>query len=307
MPRSRVVPLVTLALMASVSLARAATVDGQLDSEYGSVLSTQATQTGLGDTPPGYNPFDPLTRSLGSELDVAYGYISGGTLYLFFGGNFKNYQGEPLILPDQLQIFIDCAPGGQNTLRSDNAAVGNYLDLTELSGLTFDSDFSADYWLEGGVEYFGSQSFMAFAADLPTASGGSGSLLGWNGGGGTGTLSGGTNPFGILASIDQTNRAGVTAGCDAGDGSGVTTGMEFGIPLAAIGNPSEAIRVCAFIGSSYIPVSNQVLGPLPPGTCPPGAASGVSFANIPGAQFFTVDRAVPTEGPSWGRLKLRYR
>src|SRR4249920_974058 len=219
MPRSRVVPLVTLALTASVSLARAATVDGQLDSEYGSALSTQTTQTGLGDTPPGYNPFDPLTRSLGSELDVAYGYIAGGTLYLFFGGNFRNYQGEPLMPPDQLQVFIDCAPGGQNTVRNDNAAIGSYFGVDDLSGLTFDSEFAPDYWLQGAVEAFGGQSFMAYAANLPSA----------NGGGGTRTLSGGTNPFGILASIDQTNRVGVTEGCDAGDGSGVATGMEFAI------------------------------------------------------------------------------
>jgi len=307
MPRSRVVPLAVLALLASVSVAHAVTIDGHVDPDYGSALSTQAVQTSFGDTPPGYVPFDPLTRSIGSELDVAYGLISDGTLYLFFGGNFKSYVGEPLIFPDQLQVFIDCASGGQNTLRGDNQALGNYLDLAELSGLTFDSEFAADYWLEGSVEAFGPQSFMAFAATLPTSSGGTGSFLGWNGGGAPGTLSGGSNPSGLLATIDQTNRAGVTDGCAAGDGSGVTTGIELAIPLAAIGDPDQAILVCAFIGHSPMAISNQVLGPLPPGTCTLGAPSSVDFSSIPGQQFFTIDRAVPSQGRNWGSLKLRYR
>lgn len=71
--------------------------------------------------------------------------------------------------------------------------------------------------------------------------------LGRTGGGGPGPLSGGTNPFGVLCSIYQTNRAGVTAGCVGSSGTSVTTGIEWAIPLAALGNPSGPIRICALI------------------------------------------------------------
>ena len=53
---------------------------------------------------------------------------------------------------------------------------------------------------------------------------------------------------------------------------------------------------------------NQVLGPLPPGTCNLGAASGVNFANIAGNQFFEVcPAATPVMHSSWGALKSIYR
>src|SRR5206468_1014241 len=122
----------------------------------------------------------------------AFAFVSNGTLHLFFSGNIRSYFGEPLEFPDQLQIFVDCAPGGQNKLASDNPDVGNYLSMT---GLTFDSDFSPDYWLACQVEATGAQPFFAYFADLPSGGGGSGHLLGRTDGGGTGTLSGGVNPF----------------------------------------------------------------------------------------------------------------
>lgn len=126
--------------------------------------------------------------------------------------------------------------------------------------------------------------------------------------GGPGTLSGGTNPDGILATIDNHCTAGVTFGCGAGNGSGVTTGVEWEVPLAAIGNPQGCIGVCALIYSSANHgITNQVLGPVPAGTCPLGAPAGVDFSTIPGNQFFTVcPLAVATRSSTWGTLKLRY-
>ena len=87
--------------------------------------------------------------------------------------------------------------------------------------------------------------------------------------------------------------------------------MEIGAPNAtAIGSPTSCIKVCTFVsndGGSM--VLNQVLGPLPPGTCDLGAASGVDFSAIAGSQYFTVcsQIAVPARAASWGRLKLVYR
>jgi hypothetical protein len=69
--------------------------------------------------------------------------------------------------------------------------------------------------------------------------------------------------------------------------------------------------VCALLANLIGPglggISNQVLGPVPPGTCALGAANGVNFGSIPGAQYFTIDITTPATGSSWGRVKALYR
>jgi len=51
-----------------------------------------------------------------------------------------------------------------------------------------------------------------------------------------------------------------------------------------------------------------VLGPLPPGTCDLGPASGVNFAAIAGDQYVTIcPAATPARASSWGSLKTIYR
>ena len=299
--------LFTFLLVARPDAPRAATVDGRLDPEYGPPLSVQATQTDLGDTPSNSTPSDSLNVSIGSELDSAFGFVSAGMLHLFFSGNFRSYFGEPLMFPHQLQIFVDCAPGGQNRLSSNNPHVGNSLYLADMTGLKFDSGFSPDYWLACQVEGSGGPSYSAYYAELPSGGGGSGYLLGRTAGGGTGTLSGGINPFGVRSSINQTNRAGVTEGCGAASGANVTTGVEWAIPLAALANASGPITICALIARLPAEVSNQVLGPVPSGTCSLGSPSGIDFANIAGQQNFTIDSPVPIQRTSWGRVKLLYR
>jgi hypothetical protein len=284
-----------------------ATIDGQLDAEYGPPLSTQTVQTSFGDTPPGYNPPDALQRAIGSELDQAYAYVSGGVLYLMLTGNLKSYVGEPLIPPDQLEVFIDSKTGGQNPLRADNPATGAYLRLSDLAGLAFDTEFVPDYWIQCLTNTTGPDAFFLYSADLPSASGGTGNYLGRTGGGGPGTLSGGDNPYGIMASFDQRNRAGVTAGCGPALGAGATMGIELAIPLAAI-DASGPIRICVVVDHIASPqVSNQVLGPVPPGTCSFASPAGVDFAAIPGAQYFTLGAPTPVRSFHWGRLKSLYR
>lgn len=301
------IALLAAVLAACACAVQAATIDGKLDAEYGAALSIQTTATSLGDMAGEFTPLDSLNISIGSELDGAYGFVADGTLHLCLAGNIRSYFGEPLMFPDQLQLYIDCLAGGQNTLSGDNSDVGSYVRLRDMAGLAFDSGFAPDYWLAAQVELSGSMPFFAYYAELPTTGVGVGYGLGRTGGGGPGTLAGGTNPFGVLCSIDQTNRAGVTAGCDAASGAGVMTGVEWAIPLAALGNPSGSIRICALIARAPGQVSNQVLGPVPPGTCSLGAASGVDFSSVPGAQYFTLDTVAPVTRASWGRLKRRYR
>ncbi len=302
-------PGALLLLLASAAVlvapeARAITIDGKLDADYGPALSTQTTQTDYGDS-----PFAQVTTAAGSELDAAYGFISGGVLHLFLSGNLHYEPGAELMgIWAPTDLFIDATPGGQNQLRSDNPTIDFYYDLNQTAGLTFDAGFEADYWLSCGT-VIAFPLLRAYYATLPTGGGGTGYYLGYAPAGSDGTLSGGTNPDGIRVTIDDSNRVGVTAGCGAASGAGVTTGIEWAIPLTAIGNPTGCVKVCAFVSNQiHASLSNQVLGPLPPGTCSLGPASAVNFANIAGNQFFTVCPAeTPARPATWGRVKSIYR
>ena len=297
MTRLANVTCVALGLSLLTPTASAVPVDGVLDPEYGGALSTQTTQTSLGQ-----DPFDA------SELDEAFGYVEGDTLHLLITGNYSRFFSEPLLFPHLLQLYIDVGPDGQNPLSGANPSVGLYVNLQNMAGMRFDADFAPDFWLAADRATF--DRVYAYYAELPTAGGGAGYFLGSGPIGGPGTLTGGeSNPFGILASIDISNVAGVTAGCDAASGAGVTTGVEWAIPLAAIGNPPGTIRICALLASAgeNAVVSNQVLGPVPPGTCALGPANGVDLGNVPGTQYFAIETVTPTTKTTWGRLKGLYR
>lgn len=174
--------------------------------------------------------------------------------------------------------------------------------------MRFDSDFAPDYWLEGAYEG-GLTPFWAYYAELPAGGGGAGYWLGSASLNGPGTLSGGTNPFGIRASLDQSNQAGVNGGCDGAFGGGITTGVEWAIPLAALGNPSGPIQICAMLVKPGLAgeVSNQLLGPVPPGTCALGPAATVNLSSVGMRQVFLIDLPVPVAPSTWGRLKRLYR
>jgi len=282
--------------------ARAVVVDGHLDASY-VLMSTQTTQTSAPDDQQGAAGF-----GTGSELDAAYASIDGGVLYLFFAGNLKDtYCGnEACTDSDILEVFLDTQPGGQNPL------LGATPSGFSFAGLTFDAGFSPDYTLEyfDGGQLSNTFTRVGFYGTLPSGGGGTDYGLGQGlNAGAPGTLSGGTNPFGIEATVDNSNIAGVTAGCAAATGAGVTTGVELAIPLAAIGNPTNCIGVCAFVYAfrSFV-VTNQVLGPVPPGTCALGPPSSVNLAAIPGSQAFTVCLgATPARRSTWGSLKSVYR
>ena len=296
----------SLAAIAIASLcsqvAQAVVVDGALDAEYGAPLVTQTTQTSLGNW--------PSTLFYGAELDGAFAFIANDTLHLLITGSFNSFYSEPLTFPHPLQIYIDSKPGGQNPLSGANPNVGPYVSLPSMSGLAFDTDFAPDFWFAG--ERGNVNRFSAYFAALPAGGGGAGAFLGESPLGGPGTLAGmgADNPFGVLAALDVSNTAGVTDGCDAASGAGVTTGAEWAIPLAAIGGPTGSIRVCALLARAELGgggVTNQLLAPVPPGTCHLGLASAVDLASVPGAQYFTIERTTPTVRASWGRIKASYR
>jgi len=293
-------------LVAGFTLADAAGVDGTLDPAYGPALTIQSTQTTLKGGP---NP--QIDFCTGRELDGGYAYIADGMLHLFLAGNMPFWwtlEGTTEWQP--VDIFIDSKPGGQNQLSSNNPTIDSYYyDLKTMSGLTFDPGFEADYWLCLGSNNFGYPRLYAYYAELPSSGGGSGAFLGNTMCGGPGTLSGGTNPFGLEVTVDDSNKLGVGAGCGTASGADVVTGVEWSIPLAAIGNPEGCIKVCAFLSrADHAIVFNQVLGPLPPGTCDLGTTSAVNFGAIAGDQFFSICGApVPAQPTSWGRLKANYR
>ena len=287
--------------------ARAQLATGNWTPTYGAPLVVQTTQSTMKVIGGGQ-----LYGSTSGELDAAYGYIDGGALHLLLTGNIPfawNIEGQPLWQP--VDVFLDTRPDGQNVLLANNPTVQPYVyDLAKLAGLRFDPGFEADWWFSVGGSFLGFPRVAAVMAELPTAGGGAGTDLGTVMSGQSQPLTGGTNPFGVSVALNDSNTAGVTAGCGAWSGPEIRSGIELVIPLAAIGHPSGCIRVCAFTTwADHSQLHNQVLGPLPPGTCDLGPAAGVDFGAIAGNQWFTVcaTGATPTKRPSWGALKIVYR
>ncbi|MEK6702841.1 MAG: hypothetical protein AABZ53_11295, partial [Planctomycetota bacterium] len=100
---------------------------------------------GVGATCPPPNG-DPDVAT-GSEIDNLFAYIDhpNNRLYLLVGGNLESSF-------NKLDLFIDCAPGGQNVLRGDNVDI-DFNGLNHMGGngtdpgMQFDAAFAADYWI----------------------------------------------------------------------------------------------------------------------------------------------------------------
>jgi hypothetical protein len=303
-------PILWILTLSAGSAAAAITVDGALDAGYGAALVVQTTQTGqtsfgiVGD-----NNLGELMNANGSELDAGYSVISDGVLHLFLAGNLA-IQPNPVeagTLEEMLLLFVDTGSGGLHQLSGLPVWYVSWLGAAD--GLVFDEGFDADY----GFDIVGNTlaqppNLHAEHLDLTGSAPFIPVYLGASLPGGPGTLTGGTNPHGVEMTLDNRNTAGVTFGCEAASGAGVTAGMEWAIPLAAIGNPTGCVKVCAIVVGKTTSVSNQVLGPLPAGTCPLGLAAGVDFSAIAGDQYFTVcPGSVPVREGTWGELKATYR
>ena len=256
----------------------AVAMDGSKDGSYGDAVGVQDTMTNFGDASIGLVDYCD-----GSEIDAMYGFIDDERLNILVAGNLESSF-------NHLDLFIDYGPGGQNTIRGDNPGV-NFGALQRMGsdgkapGLTFDTEFEADIFLEvncGGEEEF---RFYASAAQMLTDGGGTGLELG-------GALAGEvlTNFNGMQVALNNSNVAGVVGGTDLDDGSGVETGIEISIPLDRfVGYESgDEIKVCAFINSSdHGYVSNQVMGGLGGGDNLMESRF-VDFSAIPGDQFVII-------------------
>jgi len=314
-----------LASFAAISTFAAPVVDGMLDSEiYGSPLAVQDTPTTFGNATNGH----ARVAIGGSELNAAYAHIESGVLYLFLAMNLET-AGNGLNFPsgngNTLDIFIDSFPGGQNSLRGDNADVdgGGLLRMGHLNpendGLKFDVGFDADYYFTfrnytqvqdfgpgtGNREVWRGRLDMA---TLPTSSGGTGSNLGICA---DSHYSSFVTTFtigkGVKLGFRNNNTGGVKGAgdldpSDTSDAVNVTTGLELAIPLKVLGGPggelSPEIKICAFINSSdHGFMANQTLAPLGQpvdGYGNLGEPRTLSFAipEIPGNQYFVISNPV---------------
>jgi hypothetical protein len=281
-------------------------VDGTKDAEYGAALAVQTVQTQFGDSTGGITD--------GGELDAGYAVISGGRLYIFLTGNIENNL-------NKVSVFIDSKVGGENVL--SNLPQYDFNNVSQnFGGLTFDTDFAADYHLFGRWGGGGN----VFEVDIADRAGGGSASVDVNGaaattGAGTAVQSGVVNPgnnglnnvgarvlTGFLVSplefgFNNSNSAGVVGGTAAADpiaAAAVMTGFEFSVALADIGNPGAGglIKIHAVYGNGDNNFhSNQVLAGLPAGTGNlggdgaggfTGTLSGVDFSSFAGDQFFSI-------------------
>ena len=234
------------------------TVDGVLNSAegYGSPLATQTIDTGFGD-----NTTDTSGNSSGgSELDAVYGVVTNGYLYLFISGNVQANG-------NNINVFIaDGQAGGQHVLE-----IGSSQGESGMNGSSFSPGFGANLMFTFTVT--STNSAVNLSVDEAVLSSGSGaeSHLG------NITLSGGSGnnqnlgSSGIAVGFDNVNTAGVNGssgtGANRASADAVTTGLELGIPLSALGNPTDAVEVLADInGNGYVYLSNQFLPGLAVGT-----------------------------------------
>lgn len=261
-----------LAMALAVGASAAINVDGTLDAGYGSALSLQNIVTGFGKST------GAQISGGGSELDGGYATIEGGTLYLMLTGNLEsNY--------NHLNVFIDTGAAGQNALSSTGDGLDGYTLPTGFNASQiFDANGDGHNLYVNQVSYDGTNWTNNYLGDAAGD---------W--GTGANSLSGGTNPNGVIVSINNANAD--TLSGNAGDAlpsgyaAGVTTGIEFGISLAALGNPVGNISIVAAInggGNGYM--SNQFLGSALVGTQNLGAGANLGTA---GVTPFVVAQSVP--------------
>lgn len=307
------VSVLLASLLFAFSASAIINVDGILDADYGTALAIQSVQTQFGDAmPPG-----PLT---GSELDAGYAKVGNGRLYLFFAGNHEaNF--------NNLDVFIDSRPGGENTLSGipgyDYTPNGGISWISSnLGGLTFDAGFEADFHLFSNWSSESSPYQASFVdrngginAMVPGSTGSTppavartavGSIIAGNLGPNASAPSLSQN---LDFAINNNNALGVSGGtgpANAAAAVAVTTGMEFSIALADLGNPApgSTILISAMINNGdHNYLSNQFLGGLPAGTGNLGGdgfgsftgnLSGVDLNQFAGPQYFNVRVTSPS-------------
>jgi hypothetical protein len=252
----------------------AQTITGNLGTTgvtYGSPLSVQTINTGFG------NNSGAGDASTGSELDAAYGAISGGNLYLFVAGDFQNNG-------NHLNVFLADGRSGQSSLSTSVSP------LNAMNGSVFSSGFSATYALDVN-DYQGTA--YTSTADLVNNNGGFQGGVVLSAGIGSGILN---NGIGLALNNTHVSTMGASGAALSGATSGANTmtGLELSIPLSLLGNPSGSIEVLADVnggGNGYL--SNQFLPGLGTGSGNVGTAT-FNSGSTPN-QYFAV---VPAPEPS---------
>jgi PEP-CTERM motif len=260
------------------------TVDGTLDAGYGGPLTTQTINTGFGDS--SYTASVNGPDANGSELDAAYGLVSGGNLYLFLSGNIENNG-------NCLNIFIADGRAGQNTLNADAGSS----PINAMNGSVFSPGFNATLALNLN-DYQGT--LYVNQADLVANTGSYLGSVPLTAGIGSGTLGG------ITFGLNNSNTGGVNGNggtaATAADANAVNTGIELAIPLSQLGNPTGDILVLADInggGDGYL--SDQFLPGLPEGTGNVGGGGPYSGSNSSSFNFGSTPNeyfSVPVPEPS---------
>ena len=266
------------ALATGLSSVHAQNLNGTLNTGfYGSPLAVQTINTGFGNA-------GGVDSAGGSELDAAYGKISGGYLYLFLAGNVENNG-------NHLNVFIAGGAAGQNVLNTSGGTLATMNNSVFSPGFnaTFafdDNDFSGTIYSE---EYNLVANTGGYVGALPGAAGiyaGS---------------SGGVTSLYINNNHISTMGAANAALSGATSGANPTTGYELVFPLGAIGWTGGNILVLADInggGDSYL--ANQFLPGLAVGTGnvggggPYGPGGGIFNLSATPGQYFTVPVPEPT-------------
>src|SRR5690242_3295134 len=83
-PPASMLGSVLLAIALVLATPAWAGVSGTLSPVYGQSLTVQPSQSNVGGSD---SPYALINENDQSQLDAAYGYVSNGTLYLFFSGS----------------------------------------------------------------------------------------------------------------------------------------------------------------------------------------------------------------------------
>lgn len=244
---------------------------------YGGPLAVQTINTGFGASSGagGGDDYD------GSELDAAYGVVSGGDLYLFLAGDIQGGTS-----PNSIQIFL----GGGGSTAGQSTVNTSVSPLSNMNGSTFASGMSATLALTLN-DYNGT--LYTDAANLQGGGGGYVGAVSLTGGIGGGAPTGGSYTLsGFEEALNNTLVSSMNGGAPGTaytGGASVTTGLELAIPLADLGTIDGNIEVAADInngGVNYL--SNQFLPGLGAGT---GNLGTSTFSN---AGYFTVPVPEPS-------------
>ncbi|HMD54668.1 MAG TPA: PEP-CTERM sorting domain-containing protein [Phycisphaerae bacterium] len=266
----------TFARLSSATIA----IDGVVDPGYGSAITSQTINTGFGDSTgntdvyndDGGTPGQPTTQG-GSELDAAYGIVSGGNLNLMFTGDMEDNG-------NHLNIFIADGRPGQSTL---NASVG---PINQMNGSQFSPDFGngATYVIDAN-DYQGTVYTDVDDLTGVTYSGYDGAFVTNNG------LANTLSNNGLIESLNNGNVSTMGASGTAANQAAMlaaTTGFEVAIPVNLLGNPGPGSFFDVFAdinggGNGYL--SNQFLPGLPLGYGNLGNGGVFNFSGTPGEWF----------------------